>query len=116
MIFPREIQELHKQITQYLDFAKFENTSECFEHEIKTKIVTKKLLDRKINLMDESTPELLRMMKGVHKTSEKERRRQKELLKLQEEYLDLLAGSRQIFKLGLRMINICEINKKVYFY
>jgi hypothetical protein len=73
MIFPREIQDLHGQITEYLNYANFENTHECFEHEIKTKIVTKKLLDRKINLMDEDTPELFRMLKGVSKKSKKDR-------------------------------------------
>lgn len=116
MIFPREVQALHKQITEYLDFAKFENTSECFEHEIKTKIVTKKLLDMNLNLMDEGTPELFRMMKGVHKTSEKERKRQGEYRNLQEDYLDLLAGSRQIFKLGLKLIDICEGSEDVNFF
>jgi hypothetical protein len=114
MIFPREIQALHQQIIEYMNYAKFENTSECFEHEIKTKIVTKQLLDRKINLMDDETPELFRMMKGVKKASKRDRRRQDEYKKLQEEYLDLLAGSRQIFKLGLKLIDICEGSEEVY--
>jgi len=113
MIFPREIQALHNQILEYMTYAKFEHTAECFEHEIKTKIVTKQLLDRKIDLMDDETPELFRMMKGVQKSSERERNRQEEHKKLQEEYLDLLAGARQIFKLSLKLIDVCEGSKSV---
>lgn len=113
MIFPREIQDLHGQILEYLNYAKFENTSECFEHEIKTKIVTKKLLDRKINLMDDDTPELFRMLKGVSKKSKKDREKLANFNKLQDEYLDLLAGARQIFKLSLRLVDICEESREV---
>jgi hypothetical protein len=82
MIFPKEIQELHSQITEYLKYAKFENTYECFDHEIRTKIVTKKLLDKKINLMDEDTPELFRMMKGVSKNGKKDREKLENFNKL----------------------------------
>ena len=108
IIFPREIQALHKQILEYLKFAKFENTEECFEHEIKSKIITKQLNQRKIDLMDDDTPELLRLLKGVKKKNEKDRNRANDYKKLQEEYLDLLAAARQLFRLGLRMIDLCE--------
>jgi len=108
MIFPREIQSLHNQIIEYLKYAKFDNTYECFEHEIRTKIVTKKLIDKQINLMDEDTPEIFRVMKGVLKKSKKEKEKLENFNKLQDEHLDLLAGARQIFRLTLRMVDLCE--------
>lgn len=90
MIFPKEIQKLHKNISEYLNYGKFENTYECFDHEIQTKIVSKKLLSKNIDLSDDSTPELFRIMKGVTKQESKLKKEKDALTEMSDNYLDLL--------------------------
>ena len=94
MIFPQEIQKLHKNITEYLKFAKFENTYECFDHEIRSKIITQKLMSQKFDLSDDNTPELFRQMKGLSKEQTKMTKEKDALTETTEKYLDLLAGAR----------------------
>ena len=116
MIFPREIQQLHSHIAQYLDFAKFENTSECFDHEIQSKIVTNKLENIKFDLSSLETPELLRMLKGVSREELIKEKQQKNESGLSEKYIDLLAGARQLFNIAVKMTEIVETSKSVTFY
>lgn len=42
------------------------------------------------------------------KKSKKEKEKLENFNKLQDEHLDLLAGARQIFRLTLRMVELCE--------
>ena len=115
MIFPREIQQLHSHIAQYLDFAKFENTSECFDHEIQSKIVTNKLENQKFDLSSLETPELLRILKGVSREDLIKEQQHKNQSGLSEKYLDLLAGARQLFNIAVKMTEIVETSKTVTF-
>ena len=113
MIFPREIQQLHSHIQQYLKFAKFENTSECLEHEIQSRIVTNKLENQKYDLSALETPELLRMLKGVSREELIKEQQKKNDSSLSEKYLDLLAGARQLFSIAVKMTEIVETSKTV---
>jgi len=113
MIFPKEIQQLHKNITEYLKFGKFENTYECFDHEIRTKIVSQKLLNSKLDLADDSTPELFRIMKGVSKEQTKFKKERDELSSMSDQYLDLLTGSRQIFGICVKLLDMIEKENSV---
>ena len=76
MLFPADVQKLHENIKEYFRFAKFEDSIECFDAEIKTKIVSKKLDDLDIDFMSEKAPELFRMMKGVSASSILSQKRQ----------------------------------------
>ena len=113
MIFPKEVQTLHRNILEYLQFGKFETTHECFDHEIRSKIVTKKLLASKHDLAAENTPELFRMMKGVSKQDAKQKAERDALSEMTDNYLDLLSGTRQIFSLAVKLMGLVEKNKKV---
>ncbi len=116
MLFPNDVQLLHEHIKEYFRFAKFEDTLECFDAEIKTKIVSKKLDDLDIDFMSDKAPELFRMLKGVSAGTLLSQKRQKQLEDTNEKYLDLLAGARQIYGLTVKLVNICEENKPVSFF
>lgn len=113
MLFQGDIQKLHEFIKEYLRFAKFDDTYECFDAEVKTKIVSKKLDELEFDPTSDETPELLRVVKGTSSTSIIAQRRQEQLHEATEKYLDLLAGARQIFTLAVKLLGICEGNKTV---
>jgi hypothetical protein len=113
MVFQGDIQKLHEFIKEYLRFAKFDDTYECFDAEVKTKIVTKKLDELEFDPLSDGTPELLRVVKGTSSTGLIAQRRQEQLHEATEKYLDLLAGARQIFTLAVKLLGICEGNKSV---
>lgn len=115
MIFPEEIQQLHKNILEYLNFGKFENTFECFDSEIRAKVVSQKLLQSRFDLTDEATPELFRVMKGITKDEVKRKKAKDELSERTEQYLDLLAGTRQMFSLIVKLMDYVGKQKKVSF-
>jgi len=113
MLFQGDIQKLHEFIKEYLRFAKFDDTFECFDAEVKTKIVSKKLDELAFDPTSDETPELLRVVKGTSATSLLAQRRQEQLHEATEKYLDLLAGARQIFTLAVKLLSLCEASKAV---
>lgn len=113
MLFQGDIQKLHEFIKEYLRFAKFDDTYECFDAEVKTKIVSKKLDELQFDPTSDETPELLRVVKGTSATGLLAQRRQELLHEASEKYLDLLAGARQIFTLAVKLLGLCEGNKAV---
>ena len=113
MLFPNEIHVLHEYIKGYLKFAKFEDTQECFEAEIKAKIITKRLDDIDLDFTADRSPELFKMMKGVSSLSLQTQKRLRQMEDLNDKYIDLRAGARQIYGLAVRLMAICEDNKAV---
>lgn len=113
MLFPNEIQVLHEHIKDYFRFAKFEDSLECFDAEIKAKIITKKLDDLELDFTSEKSPELFKMLKGVSSVSLQTQKRLRQMEDLNDKYLDILAGARQIYGLAVRLLSICEENKTV---
>ena len=113
MLFPTEVQKLHEYIKDYLRFAKFNDTLECFDAEINAKIVSKKLEDIDLDFTNEGSPELFKMMKGTSSQSLETQKRLKQMEDVNDKYLDLLAGSRQIYGLSVKLLDICEENKTV---
>ena len=113
MLFPNDVQKLHEIIKDYYRFTKFEDTLECFSAEINAKIISKKLENFDIDFSSEKSPELFKMMKGVSSQALEYQKRETQIEDLNEKYLDLLAGSRQIYGLSIKLVNICEQNKTV---
>lgn len=113
MLFPTDIQKLHEHIKEYFAFAKFENSYECFEAEINTKIVSKKLVDLDFDITSEKSPELVRMLKGISSNTILNRKREQQLEEANERYIDLLAAARQIYSLVIKLMNLCENEKSV---
>lgn len=113
MLFPTDIQKLHEHIKEYFVFAKFENSYECFEAEINTKIVSKKLVDLDFDITSEKSPELVRMLKGISSNTILNRKREQQLEEANERYIDLLAAARQIYSLVIKLMNMCENEKSV---
>lgn len=113
MLFPNDVQKLHEAIKDYFRFAQFEDTLECFSSEINAKIVSKKLEHFEIDFTGEHAPELCKMMKGVSNQTLAFQKRQKQIEEINEKYLDLLAGSRQIYGLTIKLMAVAEENKTV---
>ena len=113
MLFPNDVQKLHEIIKDYYRFAKFEDTLECFNSEINAKIISKKLENFDIDFTSDQAPELFKMMKGVSSQTLTYQKRQKQIEDLNDKYLDLLAGARQIYGLTIKLLSICEENKTV---
>lgn len=113
MLFPNDVQKLHEIIKDYYRFAKFEDTLECFNSEINAKIISKKLENFDIDFTSDQAPELFKMMKGVSSQTLTYQKRQKQIEELNDKYLDLLAGARQIYGLTIKLLSICEENKTV---
>ena len=113
MLFPNDVQKLHELVKDYFRFAKFEDTLECFNSEINTKIVSKNLEHFDIDYTSDQAPELFKMMKGVSSQTLAYQKRDKQIEDINEKYLDLLAGSRQIYGLSIKLMSIAEENKTV---
>lgn len=113
MLFPNDVQKLHELIKDYYRFAKFEDTLECFNSEINAKVISKKLEHFDIDFTSDEAPELFKMMKGVSSQTLSYRKRDKQIEDINEKYLDLLAGSRQIYGLSIKLMTIVEENKTV---
>lgn len=113
MLFSQEVQKLHENIKEYFRYAKFEDSYECFDAEINTKIVSKKLDHFEIDFHDSKAPELIKMMKGASAQAIQNHKRQQQLEDINEKYLDVLAGARQIYALAVRLMAICEKSKDI---
>jgi hypothetical protein len=113
MLFPNDVQKLHEVIKDYFRFAKFEDTLECFNSEVNAKIVSKKLENFDIDFTSDQAPELFKMMKGVSSQALSYQKREKQIEDINDRYLDLLAGSRQIYGLSVKLMSIVEENKTV---
>lgn len=113
MLFPTEVQKLHEYIKDYYRFAKFNDTLECFDAEINAKIISKKLEDMDIDFLSEGSPELFKLMKGTSSQSLETQKRLRQMEAINDKYLDLLAGSRQIYGLAVKLLGLCEENKTV---
>lgn len=113
MLFPNDVQKLHESIKEYLRFAQFEDTLECFNSEINAKLVSKKLEHFEIDFTGDSAPELCRMMKGVSSQTIAFQKRQRQIEDINERYVDLLAGARSIYGLTVKLMGIAEENKTV---
>lgn len=113
MLFPNDVQKLHEAIKDYYTFAKFEDTLECFNSEINAKLVSKKLENFEIDFTSDQSPELCKMMKGVSNQTLAFQKRQRQIEDLNDKYLDLLAGSRQIYGLTIKLMAVAEESKTV---
>lgn len=107
------MQKLHEHIKEYLRFGKFQDTYECFIAEINAKIVSKKLDEVDIDYLSDKSPELIKMMKGVSSGTLSSQKRVQQFEELNERFLDLLAGARQIYGLTVKLLNISENEKAV---
>lgn len=112
-MFSNEVQKLHEHIKEYLRFGKFQDTYECFIAEINAKIVSKKLDEVDIDYLSDKSPELIKMMKGVSSGTLSSQKRVQQFEELNERFLDLLAGARQIYGLTVKLLNISENEKAV---
>ena len=97
IFFSKDIQSIHQIIKDYLQSQEFENTLECFDHEIKTKILNKRLTNIVVDISDTETPEIFKLMQGETNKTQEERRQSKVHTDTLKKYVDLLTGSRQIF-------------------
>jgi hypothetical protein len=97
VFFSKDIQQIHGIIKDYLESQEFENTLECFDHEIKTKILNKRLGNIEVDISDASTPEIFKLMQGETNKTQDEKRKSKIHTETLKKYVDLLTGSRQIF-------------------
>lgn len=113
MMFQGDVQKLHEFIKEYLRYAQFEDTFECFDAEIKTKVISKKLDQLEFDPTNEKTPELMKVIKGSSSSSVMAQRRQEQVHEMSERYVDLLAGARQIYSLSVKLHNMCESSKSV---
>lgn len=111
--FSKDIQKLHETIKDYLNNQEFENTLECFEHEIKTKILNKQLTEITVDIGDTNTPELFKLMKGDSNKNQQERIQSKVYHETLRKYLDLLTAARQIFSASVSLIQKTELNEAV---
>ena len=112
-MFPNDVQALHEMIKEYYKFGKFDDSLECFIAEINTKIVSQKLEDMNIDYTSDKAPELFRLMKGVSSQTLLSQKRQQQMEDINDKYLDLLAGARQIYALTVKLLQLCESEKAV---
>jgi hypothetical protein len=112
-LLPTDVQKLHEFIKEYFRYGKFDDSYECFDAEVKTKIVSKKLEEIDFDYLSDGTPELFKMMKGVSSSTVVSQKRQQQIEEIHERYLDLLAGARQIYGLAIKLTELCESDKGV---
>lgn len=112
-MFSNEVQKLHEHIKEYFRFGKFQDTYECFIAEINAKIVSKKLDEVETDYLSDKSPELIKMMKGVSSNTLSSQKRVQQFEELNERFLDLLAGARQIYGLTVKLLNVSENEKAV---
>lgn len=111
--FSKDIQQINEVIKDYLKNQEFENTMECFNHELKTKIINKKLTNITVDISDAATPEIFKQIKGESNKSQDEKKKDKVNSETTKRYLDLLTGSRQIFSASVALLKACTENEEV---
>jgi len=110
--------EINEYIKEYLTYNEYTNTFECFEAEIRTKQVSKKLMNINVNPNNQpqvtksiDPPRIYGMMKGEQAKSRREHLLEKELGEIQRKYVQVLAAARQIFSISVSCIQlITELN------
>ena len=97
--------EINKNILDYLQYNSYQNSYECFEAEIRTKVVSKKLTKKpkeKPQLQKpRDPPRIYTMMKGDDARTKRETTLEKELKTISKRFLQVLQAGREILSVAV---------------
>ena len=111
------IPELHPYIIEYLQFAGFTNTLECFEAEAKTKQIASKFATKpnQPKTQPENLPKICSLLKGDPAKPKNEEDLEQQLKSLTKQYNQVLQAGRQIFSVAVSCLQLLYGFKEVFY-
>lgn len=103
--------EINEYIKEYLQYSQYDNTFECFEAEIRTKQVAKKLvnpekLEQSKKKVSKDPPRIFGMMQGEHAKSSRESNLEREYNQIKKRYTQVAAAAKQVLAVAINSITM----------